>query len=149
MRRELLAAILAALLALATAGCGATPLSTAALRGHATHICRTALARESRIRTPTSPSQGAAFLRQGVAVLTPELRALRRLDAGGRSAPQLHTAVLALGDELQDMRASARALAGGSDPVQELRTLEQQLTPLEARADAAWHELAIPACAAS
>ncbi len=141
--------LLAALLALATAGCGATPLSTAALRSRATHICRTALARESRIRTPTSPSQGVAFLRRGVAVLTPELRALRRLDAGGRSAPEVHAAVLALADELQDLRGSAAALAGGSDPVQELRTLEQQLAPLQARADAAWHELGISACAAS
>ncbi|HET9104852.1 MAG TPA: hypothetical protein VFN55_15985 [Solirubrobacteraceae bacterium] len=131
-----------AVIALLLAGCGASGLSAAQVRTRATRICELAADRTARIPLPTDPSGGQRFLDQGIAALTPEVRALRGLSDHGA----LRTAVVAIADELAALRSSRRGLRAGNDPVVAIKTLQQQLLRAEERANAAWRALKVPAC---
>ncbi len=139
---------LAAALALVLPGCGSPPLSTSALRARATRICRSAGARADRIPTPTLPVQGATFLERGITVLQPELSALVKLRPAGQSAAPYAAAVRAFRRELAIVKASSESLRRDADPVITVETLQRQLAPIEAQANAAWDTLEIPACLA-
>ncbi|MDQ6605892.1 MAG: hypothetical protein M3Z06_05005 [Actinomycetota bacterium] len=139
---------LAAALALALAGCGSSPLTTSALRARATRVCRLAGARADRIPNPTIPVQGVTFLRRGMAVLQPELSALVKLRPGGPAAQVYATALQAFRRELTMVKATAESLRRDADPVIAVKTLQRQIAPLEAQANAAWDRLEIPACRA-
>lgn len=140
------AASVSVVLAVALSGCGSSALSTPVLRSRAGRICRLANVREQRIATPKSSAQGAAFLRSGATVLNKELRALRALTAGGTAAPVYARALSRLGAELAALRAGAHALAGASDPVRAIGSLQARLGPLESDADDAFYRLGIPDC---
>ena len=137
---------LAAVLALALAGCGSSPLSTSALRARAGRVCQLADAREGRIPAPTVTAQGETFLRRGIAVLRPELSQLAKLRPGRPAAALYATALRAFRRELGMVRATAQSLRRDADPVIAVRTLQRQLAPIEAQANAAWETLEIPAC---
>lgn len=146
MRRRRLPALVTALSVL-LAGCGTTSLSAAQLRTRATRICAAAELRTDRIATPIRPSQGARFLRLGVAALAPEVTALGQLrpprDLAGR-----YRRALAAGDgELRALRFSLRGLKAGDDPVVAIKTLQQQLELLETRGDRFWRSLDVFTCA--
>ncbi|MDQ2896383.1 MAG: hypothetical protein M3Y09_12205, partial [Actinomycetota bacterium] len=64
------------------AGCGGV-LSPAQVRKRASQACDHAADRSAAIRLPKAPSGGQHFLAQGIAVLAPEIRTLRRLDDHG------------------------------------------------------------------
>jgi hypothetical protein len=130
-------------------GCGRSALSTPVLRTRVARICRQAIARESRIGTPTTAAQGPAFLRRGAAALGVELRALRALDPGGRAAPVYAGALRALTAERTALANGARTLAGAGDAISAIRAIEARLAPLQMQADTAWRTLRIPACLSS
>ncbi|MGI8715148.1 MAG: hypothetical protein ACR2NR_18590 [Solirubrobacteraceae bacterium] len=134
------------LIVVVIAGCGANSLSAGQLRTRATRICTLAQRRTARIATPALPSQGARFLGGGVAALAPELTALRRLRAPTDLAAHYRTALTATAQELAALRSSLKGLKAGNDPVVAIKTLQTQLTPLEARAAGAWGALDLPAC---
>jgi hypothetical protein len=136
----------AVLVALATAGCGSTSLSTRQLRSDASRICAFAARTAVKIVPPSSPSAGAAFLRRGAAVLGPELSQLRTLHPPNAMARDYRTALRAFSEIVAAIREGARALASGGDPVIEIKTLQQRVVGPEQRADAAWRALGIPAC---
>jgi hypothetical protein len=139
---------LGAAVVLALAGCGSSPLTTGVLRARATRICRLASGRADRIPTPVLPVQGLTFLKRGIAVLQPELTALVKLHPGGQAAPVYATALQAFRGELAMVKATAESLRRDADPVIAVKTLQRQLAPLQARENAAWESLEIPACLA-
>jgi hypothetical protein len=133
---------------LGLAGCGGSnTLSTVALRERATRTCNLARRRTNRIATPTLPAEGARFLSRGIAALAPELTVLDLLRPPTGMASDYQRALMASHGELQALRSALNGLRAGNDPVVAIKTLQQQLTPLEARANGAWSSLGLPACA--
>lgn len=124
------------------AACGTSELTPTQIRGQATRICTLAAQRTAAIALPERPSGGQRFLGLGIAVLAAEVRDLR---AFGQNAP-LGTAVTAMAGELAALRSSLKGLRTGNDPVVAIKTLQQELEPLERRAIAAWRTLRVPAC---
>jgi hypothetical protein len=140
----------AAVIALTLAGCGgSSSLSSDQLNSRATRTCNLARRLTNRIATPTLPHQGTRFINRGVAALTPELAALNTLRPPSDLAGDYKDALEASAGELRALRSALKGLRAGNDPVVAIRTLQQQLTPLEARADTAWQSLGLPACANS
>jgi hypothetical protein len=140
-------ALVAALAALVTlGGCGGSSLSARDLRADATRACTVGQARTNRITAPASPAAGATFLRRGLAVLTPELDALRSLHPRGGLASNYNAAVDVFGGEVNAIRATLTRLGHGSDPLLGFPALARLLAPLETRENAAWQSLDIPAC---
>jgi hypothetical protein len=137
------AALLAAVL---LAGCGSNALSDSQLRSRAGRICALATQRTGRIPTPTLPTQEAQFLSRGIAALTPELNALRRLRPPGDMAGDYRDAVEAIGSELAALRSTLKGLRAGNDPVVAIKTLQQELAPAETKASIAWSALDLQAC---
>ncbi|HEY2317264.1 MAG TPA: hypothetical protein VGH67_03120 [Solirubrobacteraceae bacterium] len=133
-------------LALALAGCGgSSSMSAQQLRTKAARACTAATQRLDRIPTPKVPSEGAAFLRRGIAALGPEVAALSTLQPGDLGT-QWGRARAATEQELKALQASLNGLRAGNDPVVAIKTLQAQLAPLETRASTAWLALKIPAC---
>jgi hypothetical protein len=128
------------------AGCGGSQLSSSELHNQATQICQSAHSRSNRIPAPRDPSGGAAFLRRGIAVLRPELRQLRGLQAPGASSSEYATALAAFSQKVQILETAAGNLDQGADPVATFKTLQQQLSPVRAQEDGAWRALGVPAC---
>jgi hypothetical protein len=147
-RRRLSVGLLAAasLSATVLAGCGSTSLSTTQLRTRAARICTLTTQRTNRIATPTMPTQEDAFVRRGIAAITPEVSALHRLRAPGDMADDYRDAVEATGAELTALRSTLKGLKAGNDPVVAIKTLQQQLAPAEFKAAIAWSALEVPAC---
>jgi hypothetical protein len=146
MRR---AVVLPGLLLLALMGCGgsgSSGLSARDLRTQATRLCTIARKQTDRIAAPSSPAGAAAFLNQGLAVLQPELKALRQLHPSGDLGQVYKTAITAFAQKVDAVRTAATALAGNGDPVTTMKSLEQQLAPLEEEENGAWQALEIPAC---
>ncbi len=137
---------LAVALSTGLAGCGAGSLSAQQLRVRAAQICSATERRTEAIVTPAVPAQGARYLSLGVDALTPELQALGQLRPAADMAGRYRLALIAGQRELRALRSAVRGLKAGNDPVVEIRTLQQQLAPLEARADGAWASLGTPAC---
>jgi hypothetical protein len=146
-RRLSLGLLAAALLSAALlAGCGSTALTGSQLRSRADRICKLATQRTDRITTPTMPTQEASFVSRGIAAMTPEVTALRRLRAPGGMADDYRDAVEATGAELTALRSTRKGLKAGNDPVVAIKTLQQQLAPAEMKASIAWSALELPAC---
>jgi hypothetical protein len=147
-RRARVAALASAsTLTLALTGCGASSsISAKQLRAEAARACATATQRLDRIPTPHAPSEGAAFLRRGIAALQPQVRSLAALHPDGELGTQFARARTAAEQELRALESSLKGLRAGNDPVVVIKTLQTQLAPLEKRASAAWLALKIPAC---
>jgi hypothetical protein len=147
-RRRLALGLLAAALVAASllCACGSTALTDRQLRSRAGRICKVAAERTDRIATPTMPTQEASFLSRGIAALTPEMSALRRLRAPGDTADDYRDAVEATGAELAALRSTLKGLRAGNDPVVAIKTLQQELAPAETKASIAWSALDLPAC---
>jgi hypothetical protein len=146
MRR---AVVLPGLLMLAFMGCGGAAknsLSASDLRTQATRLCTIARKQTDRIAAPTGPATAAAFLNNGLAVLDPELAALRQLHPSGDLGQVYTTAIDAFARKVNALRTAAAKLAGNGDPVVTMKSLEQQLAPLEEEENGAWQALEIPAC---
>jgi hypothetical protein len=139
----------ASALALAVANCGATPPSMARLQNQATRVCDQARARGAAIRAPAVPAQTGAFLKKGLALIRPELAALRRLQPPRGDAGAYSAAVGAMTREVNLLSSTAKALDRGADPLSAIKTLQRRLTPVEADDDAAWQTLGVPACVTS
>jgi hypothetical protein len=139
-------AVIATLAALALGGCGSSSLSNTQLSRDASRICATANRHTDRIPTPTSTADSATFLARGAAALGPELKGLRALRPPSDLAPVYATALSASAAELSALRATARQLKRGDDPVSAIQTLQRRLAPIESRGDDAWHTLGISAC---
>jgi hypothetical protein len=133
------------LLALAVSACGATQLSSVQFRDRASRICAAADARTNAITSP-SLTGTAAFLRRGIAALTPELTQLEQLRPRGAAAPTYASALSDLRAELAYLATAERSLGTGADPMVVFPALQRQLAPLEAPAKRAWHRLGIPGC---
>jgi hypothetical protein len=141
------AAALAPLLVVLLAGCGSAPeLSDTQLRVRATSLCSASNRKTARIDTPGSPAAAEAFLKRGIAVLTPELAGLRGLRAPGDLADVYQTSVDAFSRKLDALRSTVGKLRAGQDPVVAMKTLQQRLTPIESTEDGAWSALRVPAC---
>jgi hypothetical protein len=134
------------LAAAALSACGSTALTDSQMRSRAGRICNVAAERTNRITTPTRPTQEASFLSRGIAALTPELTALRRLRAPDDMADDYRDAVEATGAELAALRSTLKGLRAGNDPVVAIKTLQQELAPAETKASIAWSALDLPAC---
>ena len=144
MRRRLTAAVVAALI---LGGCGSSPLSSSDLHNDATQVCRTVSRLANRIATPTSPAGTEAFLRRGIAALTPELAGLSALHPPSDVADVYTASVKAFGQKLTYLKDALRDLQSGEDPVIALKTLQRELTPVETQENGGWQALQIPACA--
>lgn len=136
-----------ALSALLLAGCGATPLSVKALISRASVVCDRATVRTDRIPIPMVGAGGKRFLSRGAASLQIELTTLRRLRPPASVSQSYATALSALARIVAELNSAVRTLAHGGDPIDTLRSLQRRLEPLEVRADNAWNQLEIPACA--
>ena len=133
--------------ALAAAGCGgSSSLSARQLRTRATRACTVATQQLNQIPTPRIPSEGATFLRRGIAALRPELSSLAALHPDGELGQHFRRARTATEQELKALQSSLKGLRTGNDPVVAIKTLQTQLVPLEKRASAAWLALKVPAC---
>ena len=145
--RTLIVALLAvALGAIAIAGCGSSSLTDSQLRKRAARICAGAGRRTAAIAAPTDPAQEASFLKQGIAVYAPILKALGRLDPSDDLAGDYHRALRQSTAELAALRSSLTGLRHDNDAVVAIKTLQQRLGPVETRATAAWQALELPAC---
>jgi hypothetical protein len=138
--------VLAATIALMLAACGSSGLTGSQLRTRATGICRRAAQLTERIATPAEPTQGGAFIRDGIAALAPELAALGRLGAPSEMAGDYRDALDATSAELEALRSAVKGLKAGNDPVVAIKTLQAQLKPAETKASLAWAALDLPAC---
>jgi hypothetical protein len=136
----------AAVAALVLAGCGSSKLSSKQLRARATAACTVAARKTTHIPTPTDPAGGAAFLKRGIAVLTPAVAALKRLKPPPDVANVFENSVHGLEKQLDLVERTARYLRDAQDPVLAMKTLQQRLTPIEAGVDSGWRALEIPAC---
>ncbi len=146
--RRACAPVLALALALAAAGCGgSSSMSARQLRANAARVCTVATKRLNRIPTPQVPSEGAAFLRRGIAALNPELAALSAMHPGGELGVHFDAARKATEQELKVLQSSLKGLKAGNDPIVAVKTLQTQLAPLEKQAGAAWRALRLPGCA--
>ncbi|MFZ1994068.1 MAG: hypothetical protein WAU75_08155 [Solirubrobacteraceae bacterium] len=135
-------------LALATAGCGGSDVMSAhQLRTGAARVCTVTAQRLNRIPTPQIPSEGAVFLRRGIAAVAPELAALSAMHPDGELGVHFRQAVSATEQELKVLQSSLRGLKAGNDPIVAIKTLQVQLAPLEAKSRAAWAALGVPGCA--
>jgi hypothetical protein len=139
-------AALSAPAVLLIAGCGSTELSDRQLRAQATRVCATATRRTDRIRTPSSPAQGAAFLKKGIAVLEPEYNQLKAIHPPSDLAKVYEISVTAFSRKLAALKTAADRLDHGRDPAVAMRTLQHRLVPLESSEDGAWSALQVPAC---
>jgi hypothetical protein len=138
--------VLPLLLAVALAACGDGSLGAAELRTQAATICSRTAASTDRIPVPSEPSQGARFLRAGLAQLGPANARLRALKAPSKLRDN-YTKVVALGrDETALIAHRARAIDGGADAIIAFRALQRQLAPLTREENAYWRALQIPAC---
>jgi hypothetical protein len=146
MRRAAPAALAGALVALALAGCGSSSLSDRDLRADATQLCNVARFRTDRISPPASPAAGLAYLRKGVSVLAPELRALRRLGPPSDLAKDYNATMAEFASTVQALRTAIVGLRSGAAPVSAYQALQRQLAPLVAQENASWQVLQIPAC---
>ncbi len=142
MRRALLVAITAATIA----GCGSSTLSDHDLRAEAAGICKGASLRLNRGSQPSTATAALPFLRRGLAVLGPELAALRRLAPGTDLSATYHATVANFGAAVQRVRGTIAVLTSGGDPVSSFTTLEHELTSIVAGENAGWRRLQIPAC---
>jgi hypothetical protein len=131
---------------LLAAGCGSDSLSTTDLATRAAAACTTASKLADAIASPASPAGGAAFLRQGVGALRPELAKLRALTPPDNVRSVYGTAINALSAKVTALDRAARDLQAGGDPVIGIRSLQQTLSPLEQQEDQAWRALGIDAC---
>jgi hypothetical protein len=143
VRRRALLAILAGL---GCSGCGSKPLSSTQLVSRGTRVCSQAGRRTDFIATPASPAGTAAFLRRGIAVLTPELAALKALRPPTDVADVYSTAIKSFSSKLGEMRQTLRNLNRGEDPVVAIKALQQQLAPIESQENGAWQALQLSAC---
>jgi len=132
--------------ALLLVGCGSTTLSSKQLRTRATSMCTVAARKAGNIPTPTDPAGGAGFLRRGVAALSPEVAALKRLKPPSDVADVYENSVKGLEQQLSLVSATIQHLRRGQDPVVAMKTLQQRLSPIEASVDGGWRTLGIPAC---
>ncbi len=139
-------AIVAGALALALAGCGSPSPTMARLAAQASRICTRAVDQGARIAPPAMPAQTGAFLRRGITTLTGELADLRALRVPHAQAGTYSTAVDSLTQELLILTGRVHDLDRGADPVPTVKALQRQLAPVEARGDAAWRTLGVPAC---
>jgi len=139
-------ALAAGAVALALAGCGPSAPSMSRMRAQAARVCTRALARTSRIPPPNTPAQTGTFLRSGISALRMELAQLRKLRAPTDQASAYATALGAEGRELTILAATLHDLDRGADPLSAINTLARALTPVEAKEDAAWRTLEVPAC---
>jgi hypothetical protein len=146
LRAAVAAATTAAASMLALTGCGSSSLSTSRLRADATNICLRADAQSVRIQPPATPAGTSAFMRRGVAVLTPELAQLRRLRPPARERGAYSTMLGAFERELSILRTTSDGLDRGADPVSTIKTLQERLAPVESDEAAASRQLQIPAC---
>jgi hypothetical protein len=128
------------------AGCGSSRLSSNQLRSQATAVCSAATRQTKRIPTPRSPAEGRVFLSRGIAVLTPELARLRRLEPPADVADVYRTSVQAFSHKLAALRATVHELRSGANPVTAMAALEQRLAPIESSEDGAWRALEVSAC---
>jgi hypothetical protein len=140
-------AVIATLALLVAAGCGSDSLSAQQLHSAAQEACLVATRGLDRIPTPRLPAGGAAFLRRGITVLKPELAALQLLHPGGGLAESYARARNLTHRELGALESTLNGLKAGNDPVVAIKTLQQELLPLERRAAAAWAAAGVPACA--
>lgn len=140
-------AAIAALVVLGLGGCGGSSSLTAdQLRAEATELCTLAGLQTSRIPVPATPADTAAFLQRGIAVITPELRQLRRLRPPQELAAVYATGTGAIAQELAALRAALATVNRGDNPVTATKALGQKLAPLRLEATGAWNALQIPAC---
>jgi hypothetical protein len=128
------------------AGCGSSSLSASQLRSQAGQVCALAGHQAEQIKDPAALGGGVVFLRDGIAVLTPELRQLQKLTPSQASERSYATALGAFSGELHDLTTTVRGLDKGDDPVDSIQSLEHHLAPLQTREDVAWRALGIPAC---
>ncbi|HWE07739.1 MAG TPA: hypothetical protein VG325_00190 [Solirubrobacteraceae bacterium] len=140
-------AVIAATVAVAVSGCGSSSVSALQLRTGAQRACAAAALRLGRIQAPQQPGGGEAFVSQGIAALAPELTALKRLSPTPQLAASYRRARSATEQVLSALRSTLKGLKAGNDPVVAIKTLQQELLPLEGRAQAAWHAVGVPACA--
>lgn len=128
-------------------GCGgSTELSDKQLRARATRACSAANRLAGRVRTPDAPVGGAAFLDRGIAAMEPEYRQLKALHPPKDLAQVYDITLTALSGELTAMKSAVRHLKHGGDPVIAIKTLQQQLRPLQSSQDGAWQALEVRAC---
>jgi hypothetical protein len=137
-----------ALIALAIESCGTTSLSAPVLRKDANRLCTIARHRTSGIRAPKSPEAATTFLTRGLAVLEPELAALRRLNPPPAATAVYKRALDAFGSEVAAMRSTLSVISRGGDPIIAFRALQGRLDPIEIAEDSGWKSLGIAACAA-
>jgi hypothetical protein len=135
-----------ALAAVALAGCGSSSLSNSQLHSQATRLCTVAGTRTERIPTPASPAASAAYLHRGLAVLRPELAALRRLHPPSDVSDVYTNTVKSFSQKLTYLQSTAQSIDGGADPVTAMRSLQQKLGPVEQQENGGWQALELPAC---
>lgn len=135
-----------ALIALAIESCGSSSLSAPALRRDANRLCSIARHRTGAISVPGSPGGATAFLTRGLAVLAPELAALRLLNPPSAAALIYKQALDAFASELAAMRSTLTEIGRGGDPIAAVRSLQARLDPIEIREDGAWKSLGVDAC---
>lgn len=141
-----LATVAVAVLGIGLGSCGSSPLSSSDLHNDASQVCLQASRLTDRIATPTSPVGTEAFLRRGIAALTPEVAGLRALHPSTEVADVYVAAVKSLGQQLALLKDARHDLGNGEDPVIALKTLQQELGPIETQANGGWEALQIPAC---
>lgn len=151
LRRALpvLALVLAALAAVLLGGCGDASLSASQLRTQAGAICTRTAAATDRIALPSTPDQGDAFLRDGLARLRPAAAALGRLKAPAELRRRYDRAVQLAAQEIRLIARHEREIARGEDAVGAFRALQAALDPLTSEENAYWRGLEIPACVRS
>jgi hypothetical protein len=140
-------AAFAALAVLGLGGCGGSSSLTAdQLRARATVLCNLASVQTDRITTPSAPADTGRFLRQGIALIEPELQQLRKLHAPQDIASVYATGTGGMGQELAALRAARASIERGDNAVTATKALGQKLAPLRIEVDGAWRALQIPAC---
>jgi hypothetical protein len=142
--RALVVALAAGMLAVS--GCGSQPLSNSQLATQATRLCQLASLQTDRIPTPSDPSGSALYLKRGIAVMKAELAQLHKLRAPDDVADVYTVSINSFAKKLSYMRDTVHDLARGEDAVIAIRTLQQDLGPVEQQENGAWRTLQISAC---
>jgi hypothetical protein len=138
--------LLAAIAAVALAGCGSSSLSSSELRAQATRVCSLANARTARIPTPAAPDGTVVFLKRGIAALRPELAGLRALHPPKDAAEVYSASLSAFAKKVTALKDTIHSIGGGEDPLLAMKALQAEVGPLESQEDGGWKALELSAC---
>jgi hypothetical protein len=142
-----LAALVAASVAIAVAGCGDSRLDSGELHDQASAACAKASKELALLAQPAESNAIPGFLKAAAASTGQLSRVLSALKPPSDSQAAFGLAVRTVHDQYILFSTASSQVSTGGDPVVIMRSLAQQVPPIADKEKNAWQGLGIQACA--